>query len=182
MSKTPYRIFVWDTQNDSSGSFLSIPYLELFGSQRIQYERLELLHSNHTDPISMLPSSCKNNQKHIRDVSLLQDVRFSQHCCCGFKSSAMWQYVAGHVVQVILKECSAFIFKGQTEQEKSNLLWVPKTWKMKALWSFNTLGTIHLMAQLHIQRTQIPNFTVNSTERCNKLRVREEWRCYQIGT
>ena len=43
MPKSPYRIFIWDTQNKNSGSFLSIPYLELFGSQRIQCDRLDLL-------------------------------------------------------------------------------------------------------------------------------------------
>jgi len=89
MPKSPYRIFIWDTQNKNSGSFLSIPYLELFGSQRIQCDRLELLHSNHSDPTSMLPSLRRNNHEHTRDISLLQDVRFSQQCCLEFKSSAM---------------------------------------------------------------------------------------------
>lgn len=79
--KTPYKIFICDTQNENSGSFLSIPYLELSGSERIQCERLELLHCNHSDPTSMLPSSCRNNQECTGDISLLQDVRFSQQRC-----------------------------------------------------------------------------------------------------
>ena len=133
MPKTPYRIFVWDIHNKNSGSFLSIPHLELFGSQRIQCDRLELLHSNHNDPTSMLPSLCRNNQEHTRDISLLQDVRFSQLCCWEFKSSAMW-CVVGRVVQVILQVCSAFIFNGQTEQEKLNLLWVPITCDTSRHW------------------------------------------------
>jgi hypothetical protein len=29
MPKTHHRIFIWDTQNENSGSFLSVPYLEL---------------------------------------------------------------------------------------------------------------------------------------------------------
>jgi hypothetical protein len=133
MPKTPYRIFIWDTQSKNSGSFLSIPYFKLFGSQRIQCDRLELLHSKHTDPTSMLPSLCRNNQEHTRDISLLQDVGFSQQCCWEFKSSAMW-HVVGWVVQVFLQGCSVFIFKNQTEQEKLNLLWIPNTCNTSRHW------------------------------------------------
>ena len=127
------EVFIWDTQNKNSGSFLSIPYVELFGSQRTQCDRLELLHSIQSDPNSMLPPLHRNNQEYARDISLLQDVGFSQQCCWEFKSSAMW-HVVGQMVQVILQVCSAFIFNGQTEQEKLNLLWVPNTCDTSRHW------------------------------------------------
>jgi predicted peptidase len=81
----------------------------------------------------MLPSLCRNNQEHTRDIALLHDVRFSQQCCWEFKSSVMWRAV-GWVVQVILQGCSAFIFKGHIEQEKLNLLWVPNTCDTSRHW------------------------------------------------
>jgi len=167
MPKTPYRIFIWDTQNKNSGSFLSIPYFELLGSQRIQCDRLELLHRNHTDPTSMLPSLCRNNQEHTRDISQLQDVGFSQQCCCEFKSSAMWR-VVGRAVQVILQGCSVFIF----EQEKLNLLWIPNTCNTSRHWEpfiwWHSITTRRHKSQISLLIQQ---------KRCNN-QVREEWRCY----
>jgi len=147
MPKIPYRIFIWDTNNKNSGSFLSIPYLELFGSQRIQCDWLELLHSNHSDPTSMLPSLRRNNQEHTRDISLLQDVRFSQQSCWEFKSSAMWC--------VVWASCSGNFAGMQCFHLQSS----NRTRKIKSSWGtyhlryFKTLGTARLTAQHHNQRT-----------------------------
>jgi hypothetical protein len=75
----------------------------------------------------------------------LWDLRFSQRCCCGFRSSWMWHCVVGWVVAYVLGERSALIFKGQVVQE-----WNAWPLMRKSLCSFEMLGTTQAATKHYI--------------------------------
>jgi len=70
----------------------------------------------------------------------------SQRHCWRFRSLGMWHCIVGSLVPKVMEEHTAFILR--TKQSKKNMnCW---TLNIKALWSFETVGTTDLTMQCHM--------------------------------
>jgi len=54
---------------------------------------------------------------------LVQELKFSQQFCWGFRPFGMWYCVAGSRIPDISKDHATFTFKGSGQQPKKNSSW-----------------------------------------------------------